>query len=378
MNLDYFKDNYPDIEEFIDSINDSESFNLSFEKDRIIINYIPYNYQIILHESQLDLLDSYKEAIGIPNLKYLDTYGFKFKKYYEICLQIEHHGYSFYDNSNDWRTDPLKFKINNSEFEIGPVSPLLVLLMEPVYSKRKYYNRFSSFASIKMIVGNDADYKNQFTKALYYLNSHYLKKICFYATIRHLELKEEDPLGIIEDRDIDDVFQEVTRVRTRKRNDFIKIEPLALYNYSQTKVDEQRFLLLYRILEFFLEKAKIMKLKSIRYNNKISENELIDLVDLRNEEKQLENLLNEAISLSSKKKLTDYCSHHKLINKKEFKCIFKQLYRFRNSIVHAKESEVNITSFPDPFEDNSNLNKWIFIVDEISRICINKYNIASI
>jgi hypothetical protein len=376
MNIDYFKDNYPDIAEFIDLLNDYENFKIGFEKDRIIINYKPYDYQIILHESQLNLLDSYEKAVGIPNLKYLNSYGIKFKKYYEICLQIEHHGYSFYDNTNEWRTDPLKFKINNSEFEIGPVTPLLVLLMEPIYYKRKYYYGFSSFASIKMIVDNDADYKNQFNKALYYLNSHYLKKIGFFATIRHLELKEEDPLGIFEDRDIDDVFQEATRVRTRKRNDFIKIEPLALYNYSQSKVDEQRFLLLYRILEFFMEKAKVVKLKSIRYDNKISENELIDLVDLRNEEKQLENLLNEAISLSLKKKLTDYCFHHKLINTKDFKHIFKQLYKFRNSIVHAKESEVNVTIFPDPFEDNSNLNKWIYIVDEISRICINKYNIA--
>lgn len=377
MNIEFFKDNYPDLDEFIDLLIDYLDYEIAFEKGRIIINYKPYNYQIVIHESQLDLLANEKKAIGIPSLKYLDSYGIKFKKYYEICLQIEHPGYSFYDNANEWKTNPLKFKISNSEFEIGPVSPLLVLLMEPIYYKRKYYFGFSSFASVKMIVENESDYKGQFNKALYYLNSHYLKKIGFYATIRHLELKEEDPLGIFFENDIEDVFLNATRVRIRKRNDFVKSEPLALYNCAQSKVDEQRFLLLYRILEFFMEKAKVFKLKALRYNNEISESELIELVDLKNEEKQLENLLNEAISSSLKKKFTDYCLHHKLINSKDFKCIYKQLYKFRNSMVHAKESEVTTTRFPDPFENSTNINKWIYIADEIARICINKYNIAS-
>ena len=40
----------------------------------------------------------------------------------------------------------------------------------------------------------------------------------------------------------------------------------------------------------------------------------------------------------------------------------------------AKETEINRTTIPNPFEDRGQTNKWLYVVDEVARSCIKKYN----
>ncbi len=85
-------------------------------------------------------------------------------------------------------------------------------------------------------------------------------------------------------------------------------------------------------------------------------------------------LLRESITDSLKKKLTNYAFNNGLIDINKFNMLIRQLYKFRNSIVHAKERHIQDTTIPNPFEENQIVYRWINIVDELSRRCIKKFN----
>lgn len=123
-----------------------------------------------------------------------------------------------------------------------------------------------------------------------------------------------------------------------------------------------------------MERAKERKLHELRFDNSITEAEIVKILDLRNEEKYLEMLLKESITGSFKQKLTNYAFHKGLIDESNFPKLVRQLYKFRNAIVHAKERQIQDTIIPNPFEENLIIDNWIYIIDEISRKCIKKYN----
>ena len=363
------------IDHFLQMIRDNSKVSSRYENKCLFVNVNLINEPIKIHSSQLDKICSYEKPDKIPSFKYLDSYGIKFKNYFEICINISHHEYTFMDESNEWRATPLKFKIGNNQFEIGPISNLMVLLTEPIYSDNNigFYD-FDRFATIKLSLNDGLDYKEEFCKALYYLNSYYLKPIGFHATLMRLDSSDDDPLDILYENEVEDVFKKASRKRNFKRKNFISIEPLNLYNEAMGKHGEQRFMLLYRILEFFISRAIKKKIVDMRYDTTISEEEILKAISLKNEEQQLSNLLKEVLTPSNKRRLSEFCNSNGLIDGSEFNKVCMSLYAYRNSLVHAKETEIERTSFPDPFEDKEHTNLWANIVDEIARKCIKKYN----
>lgn len=374
MTLENFKKNYPEIEDFLDKLIGHNTFQTSIDDNHIDINIPFINKTIRLEENDLVTLESNEKITYKKDLEYIGSCGYRYKNFYEISLNISHPGYTFFDESNDWRASPLSFKIDENQFLVGPSSPLFVLLTEPVYSDRDFHYGFEKFATITLVLNNRNDYKSEIIKALYYLNAFYLKNIGFVASINHLRFEVGDPLGIFYEHDIDEVFKKVSRTRNRKRKDFYKTEPLCLYNHANTLNSDQKFLYLYRVLEFFTERAKERKLKELRFDNTINETEILKTLDLKNEEKHLEMLLKESVTESLKRKLTGYAFNNRLIEEEKFNKLVRQLYKFRNSVVHAKEGQIQDTLIPNPFEENLTINRWIYIADELSRRCIKKYN----
>lgn len=373
--MDELINEYPDLDRFLEAIRDDSEVSFNYKNGCLFVSVNLISEYIKIHQSQLNKICSRELPNGIPSFKYLESYGIKFKNYYEICISISHHDYTFFEVTNEWRTIPLKFKIGNNEFEISPISNLMVLLTEPIYNENNsaHYD-FNRFASIKFSLVEGLNFKEEFCKALYYLNSHYLKPTGFHASLMRLELSYDDPLDIFYENEIEDIFQKASRKRKRTRKDFASIEPLNLYNESTYKQGEQRFLMLYRILEFFISRAILGKIESMRYDSNISSSEILRSINLKSEEQQLSNLLDEALSSGQKNKLRKFCFSNNLIDSDDFKKVCESLYTYRNSLVHAKETEINRTTFPNPFEDREQINKWLYIVDEVARRCIKKYN----
>lgn len=249
------------------------------------------------------------------------------------------------------------------------------MLTEPIFQERKTWCDFHRFSSIRIFSNDRIDYKAEFLKGLYYLNSFYLKKLNFTATILHLQLPEEDPLGLLyRDRELEDIFSIATRSRNISKKDFKNIEPLLFYNYSMRLSGESKFIMLFRILEFSLKRAGVQKLKKMRHDAMSSEEDILKEIDNKNEEKQISLLLGEIFTEFEKQNIAKFSFENRLIDREDFNKFPIQLYRFRNSVVHAKENELSNTFLPNPFDFQPILEKWIKIMDKLAVKCIQKFN----
>ena len=358
-------DRYPDIERSLEDIKDSGS-NYYIENECFYLKLDQLDEYVKIHFSQLEELCNLNEAEKIPYLSYLGSYGIKYKNYYEICTSITNPKY-FLEDSNQWNTKPLRFKIGQTQFEISPISKLLVLLTETLYRDNNIgHVNFKYFASIKMIINDKKGYQEQYSKALYYLNSGYLRRMGYVASLFDLHINYDEG---IEEKEIKN-----NRVRNPNRKDFINTEPLNLYNESVLENGFQKFLYLYRVLEFFMTRAIINQLKEIRYDEKITESELLNKLNIRDEQKQLINLLENVLTSAQKQRITRYAQKQNLIKRDGFNDVCVELYKFRNSNVHAKEKEITSTYFPNPFQPDTVCYQWIEIVEIIAKRCIKKYN----
>lgn len=373
MQIEEFIEEYGDLESYLKLVHKEHGDKLKLSKSIIEIPVPLINEKIKIYESQLDKLINGEEPNEIPSFKYLKSYGIKFKKYFELCISIQRDDYPWIEG-NHWKTEPLRFKIDTTQFEIGSMSSLMVLLTEPIYRVSDYHYDFDKFASIKIGISNGNNFKDEFSKGIYYLNSYYLKPISFYASLKSVEFNDDDPLDLFSTDDTESIFEVAKRKRNVKRKDFQKCEPLNLYNYATSIKGEQRFLSYYRVLEFFMEQAFIKRAHKLRFDDAISDEELVTKLSIRKEEEQLKILLKEVLSQSKKGKLINYCISKGIVEKRSIDKIAVKLYKFRNSIVHAKEKEVLNTNFPDPFELNSNLNIWISITEKLARECIMELN----
>lgn len=363
--IDILIDEYPDIENVLEDIRDSDS--KYYIKNRCLyLKLCQLNEYVKIHFSQLEELCNLTIAENIPYLSYLGSYGIKYKNYYEICTSITNPKFFLVD-SGQWNTKPLRFKIEQTQFEVGPISQLLVLLTETLYSDNNIgHVNFKDFASIKMIINDKKDYKEQYCKALYYLNSGYLRKMGYVASLFDLQINYDGDIG-------EEEFKN-NRVRIQNRKDFISIEPLNLYNEAVVENGFQKFLYLYRILEFFMTRAILTSLKEVRYDEKISESDILNNLNIRDEQKQLINLLEKALTSAQKQSIVRYALKQNLIKKNSFKYVCVELYKFRNSNVHAKEKEITSTYFPNPFQPDTVSSQWIEIVEIMAKRCIKKYN----
>lgn len=364
---------YPDLEEYLTLFSDTEDFELIFQPHGLMIRLKLVNIQLRLHNSDLKRLIDGKKVKG--GVTYHGSSGFTYKNYSEICIALDHPDYMFLDIPDQWRTKPLKFNIGNTSYEISLASPLFVLLFEPIYRDSDFQYGFQSYASVKIFCHNKNLVRANLQKALYYLNSSILKRIGFIASVHHLEIPYSDPLDLWSN-DIDDIFDTLKSHNLTNKIDLVSIEPLAFYNAAITSKGDDKFLHLYRIFKFFMNRSRLEKLKKVRNNPNYSEEDILKFIDNRNEESLLTNLINESLVGRNqvKQKILNLAVMNKLIQNYEIKNLVKSLYKFRNSIVHAKEKEINNTIIPDPFVKSTKRDLWIEIISNISIETIRKYN----
>lgn len=364
--------NNPDLENYLKLFRDSKDYILTSSGDNANIQICSCKLNLELSNKDLASLSLGEKIIKI-GFSHLKHYGFTYRNYGEISIIVVPSDYTYTLEGTEWLAKPLKFKIHNKLFEVGSASPLFVLLNEPIYRNRDWQYDFQNFTTIKIIDTNNNEIKADSIKALFYLNSYYLKNIGHIAKIQHMKINHNEDLDLWSD-EYYNRFKKLDRIRIKTRNDFTSVEPLLLYNQAQIFHSDEKFLYLYRILEFFMNRARIQKVAEVRLDNNFSDNELIDIIEKNNEEKLLSNLLTEALNSNKKKRMASYAFNKKLIKIDDYKILSKALYNYRNSIVHAKEKEINKIRLPDPFKQIEEINPWIKIIDEISLNCINRYN----
>jgi hypothetical protein len=318
-----------------------------------------------LGRKELDLLDYGELITDVPQLRYHQDCGISFRSYSEFFITIDHPYYVFLDLPSDWPGSvPLRFKIGYKSISAGPASPLIILLMEPhFFDSDFHFERFSSFASVRILGASRQSAASYLHKALYYMNSYYLKPAGLVASLRHVNPTFDDPLGLYSGtNEPEEAFKKIVRRRVRQRKDFLNVEPLLLYNHACQSSGTEAFLSFYRVLEFFFTRSILAAIDSLRHNPTASAQDIVNVAIARNEEQQLKNLLSSVLTASQKKKLSNYAYSQSLTDNVKFPALVKGMYTFRNSLVHAKEKELQKTTLPDPFLSMNLIQKWTYII----------------
>lgn len=368
-----------EIENYITN-NEHYLDNLRYNKSEgeLEIYFTKPNIKVRLDKKALSNLLKDKLIDNISKFKYYNHFGFSYDNYAEFFIGndssflYELYGYNTSIN--------LSFKIGGCYIEVNGISRLCKILLEPYYSKYLDYiadrGLEEYFYTIKIYDAPINQHKDLLIKALYYLNSHYLHKTDSFVKVYNV--LPDDYEALINDSDIDlgnDKIINIERKRTRTRKDFISIEPIILFNHASTQDKENRFLGFYRILEFFFNRSLENELKKLRLDSTISEKEIIQVIQKKDERYLLFKLLNNALTKAEKKRIISFLLSKSLIDKDKFEYFCNKLYDYRNSLVHAKEYQIDSIMLPDLFDEKKDYQVWNYVVRVLAKTCIARLNI---
>lgn len=286
---------------------------------------------------------------------FFENYGFSYRNYTEVFL-------SFEDPS--FRSVRIPFSIGPIKYEVSDYSNVAYLLLTNYFeSNSEIYHDIGfmndSNLSLKIVNSPYESILDNAEKALYYLNSHYMKKINFAISIFDLPLSW--------DSTYDD--SEISRKRSRKRKDFTNIIPIKLYNYACNQRNDSRFLSFYRVLEYYFQYAIEDEIKELRFNKSITNKVIIKKIkELQSEKEALSLLIKKVVPKHDLDYYQKLLQNNKLLDLKSG--LSNQLYQFRCSLVHAKSNMEDFIYVPDFRENDKSINIWTTIVKALSEKCI--------
>jgi hypothetical protein len=314
----------------------------------------------------------------IPNkLKGFTFYpncGFSFDNYSEFLIKFSHPklGYLSY---RSWFYHPsLVFHIGTIKVEINSVSPIFKLLLGLHFYNDEYeLDDFFDFDTIKILNNDGHPPKEICHKALYLLNSSHLINTDIIVSVSHLGTEAD----YHEYSKLENKFEKLCNERRPPYQNLFDINPLKIYNYACTLEAENKFLALYRVLEYYFNRYKLKKIDQLRYDQNTATVEIIKTASLKTECDYLIGLAEEVLIEKEKINITSYASKNNLIIKSDFVSLIKKLYEFRNSIVHAKETKLDLTLIKDAFDFafESQTNGWIYIIQTLATAAIQYYNV---
>ena len=304
-----------------------------------------------------------KKFPRIDGLSLIPNFGFSWKRYYEYLIYLEGWG--------EWPIDkPLRFRLNHTLIEVGKATAAFALLLEPIYYEKHIgQEEFMEFSTIRLIHADKTEVYSLLQEALYYLNSDYLKHIQGVAVLKRLYTDSDIVYGPPRNRSL---LLTRSRVRTRARHR--AVAPLALFNDAASNWGEQRFLGFYRVLEYFFHRSVLDQVARARYNQSMTEEEIVELARTQRELPQLINLINTLLTNSEKNTLIGFTTRRKVITIPKISTLEEALYQFRNGLVHAKEAEIRRAQLPDPFAESTLIETWNQVAETLAASAIKRLN----
>lgn len=309
---------------------------------------------IILSEDDIKKLDS----CGLPSHNefiFFENYGFSYRKYSEVFLTFETPIDQFV---------LLPFSIGSIHFVLSDYSYIAYSLLtdyfesaSEIYHDVRFMNDYN--ISLKIINSPLEDILINTEKAMFYINSHYIRKLNNANSIFDLTMSWDS-------NNSDCV---ITRTRIRKRKDFHNIIPLKLYNYACNQRSDSQFLSFYRILEYYFPYTVDAEICKIRQDKSIENKNLLKkLKELQSEKESLSLLFKQVVSNSDLEYFQNLLLKNKMYENKNV--VSNQLYQFRCSLVHAKSDMEELITIPDFRETDKAISIWSIIVRNIAEKCI--------
>ena len=371
------------IKNYIESKIGELDFQLTLTE---IIFQIPGNRHIFKYKIKdvLNLLNGKKrrnkrnrkiDRIKNKNLFYLKDYGLQFKDYYEFFVSITPDEINFINES--FAID-LNFQIENIQFNFSPPSDFFNFIMYFVY--KNIYSDIvdkgfdEKYFTLKIFKGKNIEVFNWAQQAIFYINSDLLTNIQHKFYLTKLDSTEEITRGFdLEEKEIIDVLElnESSRKKKFKKKPLI---PLKIYNYSLLQEYYNKYIYLYKILEYYASLNKIKKIELLRKDDKIDTAILIDYIKNSNEEKVLANLFEDCLPNDEVERFKYIISNNRYLKESKGHSLSKIIYNYRNSIVHSKEEKIEKSIIPELFPTDFTLESMNLLIEEVVAIVIENFS----
>ncbi|MCK9211180.1 MAG: hypothetical protein M0P61_10125 [Ignavibacteriaceae bacterium] len=355
-------------------LSESEGFDYKIKSDGVEIMLPSCSTPLKLNAKNIEVLYSGKKPLENHKFRHHYHCGFSFEDYAEFLIQFHYSDYSPQSWEDLWLHDEkFIFHIDKYDVEISKASPYFILFLGNYYSDMDPdYEHISRSATIKIKNLENTDPEDILNQALYYLISSILNKMNLSVSIRHLSFDDDYTTVYGLKAKLTKTFKQKTKKKIINDN----TEPLVLFNYASTLNGENQFLGFYRVLEYYFDRCKLNKIKEYRYNNLITDEELIKHASTKNEREYLKVLVNEIVDSNTKIKICKIAFDSMLVKNDDLEIVVKELYDFRNSIVHSRESRIEDTEIPNPFDIYriELIKNWCKIVKVLSNMAIIKFN----
>lgn len=341
-------------------LSEADADTFLIQDQALLLSVPETGAQLRLDQAQLSQLANYGRA-SIDGLTYFDHCGLHTGRYAEFLIYL-----------NGWHAWPTKnalpFRVGDVQVSAGRCSHLIPLLFEPFYSDDRFNQMdFNEYSSIRLVGVTHESASDVIHEALYYLNSAYLDPIKTGAQIHHLRT-QNDLRKLIKQAKAD----AVSRKRVRRREPIANQPAVLLFNRASVTYGEASFLGYFRVLEYFAQSGFEIEVQKSRRDESVPVRRLIRIVQDRSDKVQMLHLLRAVTTPTQRGRLLDYAVHHKLGHYKDFDSLAESLYKFRNSVVHAKAAEIARTLLPNPLSPENALTHWIYLAREMSMIAIRK------
>lgn len=371
---------------YIKSILQSYIGELEF---KIVNQYIVFdtynfsNYQIsikhLIHAIKLNTKSNF-DSIFLEDLfqdiTFLDGHGFKINDYNEIVISLTPFNIEFIPDS--YMLD-VPFLIDNVYVSFGPPTDLFNCVMSLKYGNFQNDGFDEKYFTLKIITKSKInDLLEIVEKALFFLNTEVFKS---YKVIFFLE-KMQIPGAIFLDYDFnidDDLdYNHINKAYNKMELLFGKIEPYKIYNYSLLNTYYNKYIYLYKILEFYASLQFETLVDHYRIREDFDSNRLIEFIKKNNEETSLKNLISQIIDPDDLKRLNYIIVQSNLDKNFQSSSISHIIYSYRNSIVHSKYNKKKEIILPDLYPNNKLLNNMIELIEEVTLLVINNYDLQKL
>jgi hypothetical protein len=320
------------IKELIENYyNNSEIPDYKIISDDEIIIEDKYGINLSLNKTEILQIRNGKK-INNPHLEYLNDFGILANNYVELFVEAVDESLSALLIFGNEELD-LTFQIEEVEINISRVSNFLSFVLNKFYSERYYHIRDrglqENYYSLKLNNIKKDNFKKYAQEALYYINSEYIRKVISPLKFYKLDSDYLDPVLSEESNDIEIEISSVNRIRIRRRASFENLELIQFYNYSQTLDRYEKFINIYRIIEYYYPVARNRYLNKYRNDPKISNDTLIKVFDRESELKNLSFILDILLTEAEKKHVIELYLNKKFIQDKKLESFAASLYQYR-------------------------------------------------
>lgn len=359
---------------------DEDKFVMGYEGKKLAIDFRElfkgdYEDKVLSDFCENKEIDYYFKQddfnIGILNEKLVkfDCIGFKFEDYIELFFD--------YGNVSAYKEYSVDiFNIGDVKVEIGSPTELFQLVFKQLEDD-KYLGDWRDNETIRLYGVNDGNYKSLVQQALFYIGysspsvhtNEYPRIRKFsgkYYNITGFEFDEADQLK--------STFE--NQISTKEFPNIKYPEVISFYNAAVNIQDEEiSFLYFYKVIEYFFhfnyQPQFIEKIEEYNTNHDIIQF-IKDITKIykKGEEDLLIHLLK---NLECKiRRVLEYSYNQGLIDEIDIKKFAKNLYKYRNSLVHGKGDKKLELKIPDDIEETKE-KFWNIITRELANTIIFEY-----